>query len=61
MKRERAGDRVRTAEEFIDKVGSRSSTSGKPYEVVMPDGKRMEAGLWLREILDTVDTRRRPR
>ncbi len=61
MKWERAGDRVRTAEEFIDKVGSRSSTSGKPYEVVLPDGTRRETGPWLRELLDTVDARRRPR
>ena len=38
-KLERAGDRVRGVEEFIDGVASRSWLSGQPYRVRLADGR----------------------
>lgn len=59
MKWEKAGARIRTAEEFIDKLASRSYLSGRPYEVVLPGGRRLEAGPWLSALLAEVDAGRR--
>lgn len=42
-----AGKRVKTAEQFIQHIASKSSVSGKPYMVRTKDGKEMEAGKWL--------------
>src|SRR3972149_7060743 len=57
MKWERAGDRVVTAEVFIEKIGSRSSMSGKPYLVVLPGGRTLESGPWLSGLLRAVEPR----
>lgn len=54
---ERAGDRVRTAEDFIEVLGSRSSQTGEAYRVRAEDGSEREAGPWLRELLAGVDAR----
>src|SRR5262245_32882386 len=35
---------VKSAKDFIDKVGSVSSTSGKPYLIRFKDGKEVKAG-----------------
>lgn len=51
----RAGDRVQTAEQFIDVLGSTSSQSGEPYRVRLPDGTERDAGPWLHERLETLD------
>ena len=50
-KLEYAGDRVRTAEQFIIYIGTKSSLSGKPYFVLFPDGRKIESGKWLSEKL----------
>ncbi len=42
---------VKTAMDFIEKVGSASSTSGKPYTLQLKDGKPMKSGAYLREQL----------
>ncbi|HWB74382.1 MAG TPA: DUF5329 domain-containing protein [Nannocystaceae bacterium] len=47
----RAGDRVKTADDFIEALGSRSSQSGEPYRVRLPDGTERDSGPWLRELL----------
>lgn len=39
MKREKAGARVKTAEEFIDKIASKSSMSGELYMIRFANGK----------------------
>lgn len=36
---EKAGSRVNTAEEFVEKVASRSYLSGRPYLIRFPDGR----------------------
>ena len=53
----RAGDRVATAESFIDALGSTSSQSGEPYRVRLPDGTERDAGPWLHEQLQAVDAK----
>ncbi len=46
-----AGKRVQTARQFIVGVASRSSESGKPYEIRLPDGKQRPMEVWLLERL----------
>jgi hypothetical protein len=47
LKLREAGERVASAEDFIRLCGSRSSVSGKPYEIVFDDGKRMTSEAFL--------------
>lgn len=52
MKREKAGSRLKTAREFIDKVASKSSMSDKPYLIKNKDGSTEEVGrLLYKELL----------
>jgi len=48
LKLREAGDRVASAEDFIHLCGSRSSVSGKPYEIVFDDGRRITSEAFLR-------------
>lgn len=48
-------DQVGTLEEFIEKVGSRSSTTGNPYYVKTSDGTTIEAGTWLRQLAGALE------
>ena len=50
-KRDAAGDRIRTPEQFIDKLGSRSSITGRAYRVRLPDGREMDSATWLSGLL----------
>lgn len=43
-----AGERIATAEQFIDKVGTASSMTGTKYLIRLPDGKTMESAEFLR-------------
>ena len=42
------GVEVTTAEEFIDKIATKSSMSGKPYSVRFADGREMPSADFLR-------------
>jgi hypothetical protein len=55
MKLDRAGDRVTTAEQFIDRLAARSSSTGRPYLIRLADGSTVEAGAWLRARLAEID------
>ena len=39
MKREKAGTRITTAIDLIEKIAAKSSISGKPYQIRFADGK----------------------
>jgi hypothetical protein len=39
---------VRSAEEFIDKVATKSSTTGKPYLIRYTDGREVPTAMFLR-------------
>lgn len=54
--RDRA-DEVRSAEEFIQRVATKSSTSGKPYLVRYRDGREVAAAALLREELRRLATK----
>ncbi len=51
MKRQRAGDRVQTAEDFIRLCASKSYTTGQPYMMRLPDGKTVKSEIFFREKL----------
>jgi hypothetical protein len=44
----KAGDRVKTTDDFITGIASASYISGKPYLVKFADGHTQPAGEWLR-------------
>jgi hypothetical protein len=46
-KLETAGKKIKTARDFIEGVASKSETSGKPYEMILPDKTRMNTHEWL--------------
>jgi len=50
----RAGDRVKTTDDFITGIASKSYLSGKPYLVKFPDGRTQPTGEWLRKHLAEV-------
>jgi hypothetical protein len=51
----RAGSRVRTAEQFIQNIASRSYMTGTPYYVKYPDGSTIEVSVWLRRKLREIE------
>jgi hypothetical protein len=53
-KREAADGRIRTPEQFIETLGSRSSMTGRPYRVRLPDGREMDSATWLKGLLRDV-------
>ncbi|HVR82084.1 MAG TPA: DUF5329 domain-containing protein [Luteimonas sp.] len=46
-----AHGRITTAEQFIDALGTRSSFTGRPYRVRLPDGRELDSATWLRQLL----------
>lgn len=51
MKLQKAGDRVRTADDFIRLCASKSLLSGKPYMIRASDGKTIKSEEFFREKL----------
>jgi hypothetical protein len=51
MKLNKAGDRVKTADDFIKLCASQSYITGKPYLIKYQNGKSIESGKFLREKL----------
>ncbi len=51
MKWKKAGSTVKTANDFIDKIGSQSSISGNAYEIEFSDGTKMETRAFFYEQL----------
>ncbi len=49
------GERVKTAEDFIAGCATKSSFSGKPYQIRLPDGKTVETGPYFLEKLREFD------
>jgi hypothetical protein len=44
----KAGDRVKTTDDFIDGIASKSYLTGIPYLVKFPDGRTQPSGDWLK-------------
>ncbi|MCU0442842.1 MAG: DUF5329 domain-containing protein [Bacteroidia bacterium] len=47
MKRNKAGNRIKTAKEFIDKIATASSLTGEPYLIQFANGKAFPTQLVL--------------
>ena len=47
-----AGERVRSAEDFINGVATKSYFSGDPYLIKTPDGRTVPTGPWLMQALN---------
>ena len=43
--------RIKTPEQFIDKLATRSSMTGKAYRVRLPDGREVESAAWFNTLL----------
>lgn len=52
MKLERSGRPDMSATQFIERIASGSSVTGRPYLVVCGDGPPVESRVWLRARLD---------
>jgi hypothetical protein len=46
-----AADRITTAEDFIEKAATKSSLSGRPYQVRCGGGEAVTSNQWLRDVL----------
>jgi hypothetical protein len=51
MKWEKAGKSIKTARDFIEKIASKSSMSGKAYEIEFEDGKKVQTSSFLNKRL----------
>jgi len=56
-KRKSAGDKVKTAKAFIAECASKSSLSGKPYQIRFKDGKTVTAADYLTEQLTKIEAK----
>ena len=54
-KLEAYGDRVRTVNDFIDQIASKSSTSGQIYKVRLADGREVPSADFLRAELARIE------
>jgi hypothetical protein len=43
-------DKIRTADDFIETVATKSSTTGRPYLIRFKNGKEVECGRYLHEV-----------
>jgi hypothetical protein len=59
-KRNYAGSRIKTAEDFIQGIASRSSMSGKPYEVRFADGRTENSEVYFHDELKRLETQGTP-
>lgn len=51
LKLRKAGDRIQTAEQFIDELGAKSSMSGEKYQIRFKDGRLLDSAQVFREKL----------
>jgi hypothetical protein len=59
-KLKRADRYIYTAEDFINKIASRSSFTGRPYYIRMKNGMLIKAEQWLREQLKDLEKTSNP-
>lgn len=55
MKWKKAGSQIKTAADFIEKLGSTSSMSGKPYQIKFKNGRTVNLGPLLRAELERLE------
>ncbi|HEY0819162.1 MAG TPA: DUF5329 family protein [Rhizobacter sp.] len=52
---EKMGEHVTTAQQFIEQIASKSSTSGEAYLIRFPDGRQVPASRFLGDELQRMD------
>ena len=52
-----AGDKIKTFDDFVDQIATKSSVSGEPYRVKLEDGQVVDLAKWLREAPGTQPSR----
>jgi hypothetical protein len=57
MKWEKAGSRIKTAVDFIDKVATKSSVSGEEYRIIYSTGKEISSAKFLHNELKKLETK----
>jgi hypothetical protein len=55
MKREKGGSRIKTAQDFIDKVATKSTLSGELYMIKFPNGKMFPSQMVLLNELNKLE------
>jgi len=55
MKVSKAGNRVKTAQDFIEKIASKSSLTGENYKIVFSNGKELTTRMYFLSILKTLN------
>lgn len=55
-KHDYAGDRIKTARQFIKYLATESSMTGIPYKIKFPDGKIVESGPYLLQVLKRIES-----
>lgn len=51
-------DKVKTVQDFIDEIGTRSTTSGDIYQVRLADGRTLPSAEFLRQELRRIEKKR---
>ncbi len=57
MKRQKAGNRIKTAKDFIDFIASKSSSSGEPYYMKFKNGQKIQVRDILNHELKKIESR----
>lgn len=60
LKLKAAGDRIKTAEDFIRLCASKSSISGEPYQIRFSDGSTLKSEVFFRNRLKEFPEKARP-
>jgi hypothetical protein len=50
-----AGSKIKTVNDFIDQIATKSYLTGNMYYVKLPNGTKVESAKWLRETLKKLD------
>lgn len=58
LKLSNAGSKIRTAEQFIGYIATKSSWTGVPYYVKLPDGTKLKSADWLRRRLAEIEKKK---
>ena len=54
LKLSKAGDDIKTAQEFIEQIASKSSVTGQDYKIIFSDGKEITARKYFYDRLKTL-------
>ncbi|MCB1189130.1 MAG: DUF5329 domain-containing protein [Leptospiraceae bacterium] len=57
LKLSKAGSRIKTAEQFIQYLATKSSFTGRPY-YILENGKKIPSATWLKEKLKEIENKK---